>query len=142
MKSHIGLAAFAAVLSLAACSKETTQAASNTMDSAKKDMHQLGQQVSAQFAELKKATEQKLSGVDETMADLQKKAEAKSAEAGQEMKDLGAQIRAKKDEIAKAMSDLDVSGKTSAAWDTTKKKVDALMVELSQLVERAKEKVK
>lgn len=137
MKPQICIA-FAAVLALplvSACSHETTEAASKTLESAGKD-------ISANYAELKKSTEKQLAKVDDELADLKVKAQSLTGEAREEADELAVKIRAKKDEVAKAVADLDVPGKTEQAWETSKKKVDGLMKDLTQLVEQAKDKVK
>lgn len=120
------------------CSEDTSNAASKTMDSASKDMKEMGSKVADQFAELKKSTQKQLDAAGATADDLQKKADAKSGEAKAQMEKLGADIKSKKDEIVKSISEMDVKDATADAYASAKKKLDEAMSELSKLVEKAK----
>jgi hypothetical protein len=145
---RLALAAALLVPLAAACSKETTEAASKTADSAGHDMKELGnkavdaaKQVPAQLEELRKSAEKKLSGADATLADLQAKAATKGAEVQKDLEALGQQISAKKAELSKAISDVDWKAASADAYDAAKAKIEALATELTQLVERAKAKL-
>jgi len=138
--SSIRLAlATALLLPLAAgCSQETTSAAEQTAASAGKDMKELGSKVADQFDALKKSAQEKMPAVESTMSDVKKKAEAATGDAKVKLEELGQKLAAKKDELSKAVSEMDVKGKSAEAYAAAKVKVDELMVEISQLVEKAK----
>ena len=132
------LAAALAFPLVTGCSEETSNAAGKTMDSASKDMKEMGAKVADQFTELKKSSEKQLAEAGTTVDDLQKKADAKSGEAKAQMEKLVADIKSKKDEIAKSISEMDVKAASAEAYESAKKKVDEMMGELNKMVEKAK----
>ncbi len=141
MKFHSLAVVLAAALALplvTGCSEETSNAASKTMDSASKDMKEMGAKVADQFAELKKSSQKRLAESDTTVDDLKKKADAKSGEAKAQMEKLVADIKSKKDEIVKSISEMDVKSASADAYASAKKKVDEMMAELNKMVEKAK----
>jgi len=135
---RLALAAALVLPFFAGCSKETTNAAENTAASATKDMKELGTKVANQFDALKKSAQDKMPAVESAMTDLKQKAGAATGEARVKLEEVGQKLAAKKDELSKTVADMDVKGKTADAYAAAKVKVDALMVEISQLVEKAK----
>ncbi len=135
---RVALAAALVLPLVAGCSKETTNAAETTASSAAKDMKELGGKVANQFDALKKSAQDKMPAVESAMTDLKTKAASATGDAKVKLEELGQKLSMKKDELSKAVADMDLKGKTSEAYDTAKAKVDALLVEISQLVEKAK----
>ncbi len=137
---HIAILASLA-LPLAACSQETSNASKSMTDTAK-DMGgkvaDATKQFTAQFDDMKKMADGKLSGVDTTIADLKSKAEAKGGDVKTQIEGLITQLTSKKDEISKTLSGFDMKSIDMKSFDGLKKKVEPMLAELQKLLEKAK----
>lgn len=123
----------------AACTQDSTKAASPS-GSTTTTMKDMGGSWTNQYNDLKRMADTRIATMDTTIADLRAKAAAGTEEARNDIEDLTEQLQAKKIELQKVLADYDMKKASKDSYDNLKTRVDAMVVEINKVIEKAKAK--